>query len=438
MTFERLSDPSLWQRQVERYEQLGQRAWSEGLVPWRITTCPWVAHVEADLIEAFASAHPGPLTVWDVGAGTGRLAFHLATELERRGVTATLLLTDVARENVIAWRSQPQLKALREAGKLTLGVMNVLTDDLPRDLDTEAPLEVGPCVVLAHYLFDSLPCSAWRRVAGEVQEGWVSLAGEAVQWEWRAPTTEPPALRSDAPHLFPQGAIEATRRIAAACDNTFLLLIIDKGANTHPTLARHETLSAGVDFEAVRESFPALHWQSTEPSPVLQLAAISSEPLTTPLPDPWSLRRALEQVASDASTLRELVTRQHVLHDDPDTLAQMADQAHALLPTASLPEVEALVAAIARAADRHFLFRQTLDVPFTLGALAHAAGALRLAEALYLLSLTESGEKPGTLYNLALICRATERSSEAIQLLKHTLSLDPGHTKSLSLLSTLG
>ena len=437
MSFERLLSASIWARQLEHYDQLGQRAWSDGHVPWRVTTCPWVAHFEAEWIEAFAATHPGPLTVWDVGAGTGRLAFHLARELERRGVSATFLLTDVARPNVAAWHAQPQLQALREAGRLRLGVMNVLSDERPRDFETDVLIDVGPSVVLAHYLFDSLPCSAWRRADGQVQEGWVSLSDDQVQWAWRPATSSPPRLVSDAPCLHPDGAIEAISRIAAACGDRFVMLIIDKGANTHPTLARHHTVSAEVDFQALAAAHPSLNWLCTEPSPVLQLAAASPDALTRQLPDPKSLRHALEQVSAEPTTLTDLVALQTTLHDDPDTLAQLAEQAHRLLPTASLPEVEALVAAIARAADRHFVFHQTLDVPFTLGALAHAAGALRLAEALYLLSATESGELPGTLYNLAMICQATGRPRATRALLERTLALDPGHAKALALLAKL-
>ena len=97
-------------------------------------------------------------------------------------------------------------------------------------------------------------------------------------------------------------------------------------------------------------------------------------------------------------------------------------------------EVEAIVATIARAADRHFILRQRLDVPFELGAMAHACGALRLAESLYLSAIAESGEAPASLYNLALIMRSTDRAEYGQALIARVLELDPEHDRARKLL----
>lgn len=423
--FEPLRTASLWRRQNETYERLGQTAWSDALVPWRITTCPWLADAEAGLIAQFAKKFTEPLTVWDCGAGTGRAAFHLARALGERSVDARFLLTDVAQSNVEAWQHHPQLEHFEGQA------FDVLH---PR------ALALGPTVILAHYLFDSLPHSAWRRGAeGHVQEGWVAeCADGSIEWQWH--DAEAPARTIlTAEHLFPDGAMTALQTFANVTGHRFMVIAVDKGAAlSSPTLARHESISAGVNFEALESALPAA-WQfaSTPPSPVLQLATISSTP-SEPLPDIQHLLALINRVSAPATSLTEIIALQTALHDDPDTLAQLAPVIRTLLPlAASQGEVEALVACIARAAQRHFVFKQQLDVPFELATLAHSAGALMLAEHLYLLALRESGERASTLFNLAIVFRATKRQSQAEILLRRTLELDPEHSKAKALLSKI-
>lgn len=78
-------------------------------MPWRITTCPWLAQAEAELIAGFSTQFAEPVTVWDCGAGTGRATFHLARALGELGVDARFLMTDVAQSNVEALGHHPQL-----------------------------------------------------------------------------------------------------------------------------------------------------------------------------------------------------------------------------------------------------------------------------------------------------------------------------------------
>lgn len=418
-------------------------------MPWRVTTCPWTANFEADLICAFEIearrlgwlGEREPLTVWDVGAGTGRLTFHLARKLASRGANVRFLMTDVARSNVEAWQHQPQLRALIDAGTAHTGVMNVLTDEAPRTLETSQRIEVGPAVVLAHYLFDSLPHSAWRNDGAGLQEGWVSERPDGTfDWQWRAATTKAPHAVTPAPHLFPDGAVTAIDRFTRLTEGRFALLAIDKGANDCPTLARHETISAGVNFEALAAATPSLHWLDSVQSSTLQLAAAIPPALRDSTltrlwraPNIVQLLERLVALRDHGGSIDQVLELQRRLHHDPDTLVQLAPLIRQQLPSASLAQVEALVASIARAADRHFTLRQQLEVPFELATLAHACGALRLAEPLYLAAISESGETAASLYNLALLLRTTDRLPEARVLLARVIELDPAHERARAL-----
>lgn len=456
MVFRPLHESPLFSAQAEVYERLGMRAWSEGLVPWRATTCPALADVEASLIAAFArdcraegSLGPTtPLTVIDVGAGTGRLAFHLAPKLEALGVKAHLVLTDVAPSNVSTLSAQPQLRALADRGLVSFEVFDALA---PR------PVGAGQAtVLLAHYLFDTLPHRVFRLTgSGAAFEGLVDV--DETPWAWRyEPATLPRALegRSPGTFLLPVGAARALEAWRAELDGPLLVLAADKGVTPRgpgedPLLARHESISAGVDFAALaREVAP--EWQHlgpAEPSDVFALHAFTTGAARPELTDAWRRRGAANEVLAllgrfdallqDAPDAGALLAFLETTHDDPDLLAQLSGRLRELSLSLSEAEAARLVRLLAAAGERHFLFRQQVDVPFTLGITAHHLGALRLAVALYLRSLEESGAHESTLFNLALAQEALgapERAREALEVL---LAHSPGHERATEVLGRL-
>ncbi|MDX2011595.1 MAG: hypothetical protein SFW67_15450 [Myxococcaceae bacterium] len=435
-----LAESELWTRQAAVYERLGMRAWSEGVVPWRATTCPLLAEIEAELIAAFAS-DVGPVTVVDVGAGTGRLAFHLARALAARDVRARIILTDVAPSNLEALARQPQLSELAEADVVSFGAFDALAPHR---------LAEGPVVLLAHYLFDTLPHAAWRRHGGDTFEGSVDVTVEPWRWAFeRAPG--PPCLRGrgDGTFLVPVGAARALEAWKTTFAGPLLVLAADKGVTPRspeelPLLARHGSTSAGVDFEAlsaeVAPTYRAL--RPRDPSPVFALFAFVSGVTTPALDEAWTRRGRLGEVltvledfegllrsAPDASTLLSFLER---TAGDPDLLAQLTGRLRAL--PLDEAQAHALVRHLATAGARHFLFRQQLDVPFELAITAHHLGALELASALYVVSLRESGAHPSTLLNLALAHDALGRRGQAREALEVLLAHTPDHPRAQNLL----
>lgn len=441
-----------FRRQAERYERLGPRAWSEGIVPWRVTTCPLLADVEATLIAAFerdcrAAGALGPgerLTVLDVGAGTGRLGFHLAPRLEALGVRAEVVLTDVATSNLEALSAQPQLAALTQRGLVSVEPFDALAPHRLRG--------AGATVLLAHYLFDTLPHRAFRRASdGATFEG--LLDDEVEPWAWRyEPAALPAPLEGRPPGtwLVPVGGAAALDAWRRTLPGALLVLAADKGVTRRgpdedPLLARHESVSAGVDFEVLAQ-LTAPEWRHLgprAPSDVFSLHGFTTSPAQA-LDEAWATRGSANEVlhllerfeASGAPTtsVDALLDFLEGTCDDPDLLAQRCDR----LREAPLAEAQArrAVQLLARAAPRHFLFRQHFDVPFNLAVTAHHLGALRLAVALYLRSLEESGAHAATLLNLAMAQHAlgdVERACEALDvLLEHA----PGHPRAAELLAS--
>lgn len=433
--FRPLHQSPVFTEQVAAYTRLGQRAWSDGVVAWRATTCPLLADIEAEVIAGFdatlrqtgALGEGQVLPVIDVGAGNGRLGFHLAPRLEQRGVRACVVLTDVVASNVEALARQPQLAALASRGLVRFEPFDALAPT-PRS---------GPVVLLAHYLFDSLPHRAFRRSSAGTFELWF----DDETWGWRE---EPSALpvelqhRGDGTWLLPVGAIRALESFRAAFDGPVLVLVADKGVTPRgpdedPLLARHESVSAGVDFEALAAASPRwTHHGPTERDDTFSLHAFGTKPTT------WPGRAARNEVSA---LLRDLAAMNgpEVLRlferslFDPDVIAQAVP---VLLRERVDEALRApLLNAVLRGAQLHYRFRQQLDVPFALAGLAHHLGALELASALYRRSLDESGVHPSTLVNLALAQDGLGRREVATQLLEALLAEAPDHPRANELLS---
>lgn len=433
--FFRLHESPLFTDQAATYERLGMRAWSEGIVPWRATSCPLLAEIEATLIEGFARDVGARVTVIDVGAGTGRAGFHLAREFATRGIEATLVLTDVAPGNVEALANQPQLAALAAEGRVRFERFDALKPEASSE----------PTVLLAHYLFDTLPHRVFRRKGSRTFEGWVEV-DEALRWEFReAPLPAGLELPTSGTFLVPVGAMEALEVWRSAFSGPLLVLAADKGveprtADEDPLVARHDSTSAGVDFELLRRACPSLtHASPAKPSNVFALHAFASRK-SRAFDAAWSavgatnavleLVEALQQPPAALKGLFELVERSRF---DPDVIAQLS--ARFLEHDLDEGSARRLVEAVAIAAGRHFLFAQQLDVPFNLGVLAHRCGALQLAVPLYLLSLRESGAHASTLLNLARAQHELHRDDAALESLQALLELDPSHAFALELIT---
>ena len=83
----RFSESPIWELQRTYYEEQGLKAWQSGEVPLYITNNPMIARAYADIIFGFLQdrsrlGHTSePVTILELGAGSGRLAFHVLKEL---------------------------------------------------------------------------------------------------------------------------------------------------------------------------------------------------------------------------------------------------------------------------------------------------------------------------------------------------------------------
>jgi hypothetical protein len=301
----RLSRSRLWTLQRQFFETAGVGAWARGVVPYQATNNPVLARAFVDAVLAwtrdFARAalllRGEALHVVELGAGAGRFGYLFVRTLLSMVEAAALpappvryVLTDFVQANVDAWRRHPRLRPL-----LARGLLDVARFDVEQDEEIvlmESGLRLGreprPLVVVANYVFDSLPADAFEVSKGELRELHVALHATrpepepldpsvlsrfAVSHEGRPVRGSHYASQAldrildaygarlpSGAFLLPCGAIACVERLRAmAGGEPLVVLAADKGyvdeaqlaGLREPAIAAHGSVSLMVNFHAL-------------------------------------------------------------------------------------------------------------------------------------------------------------------------------------------
>jgi hypothetical protein len=304
----RLSESLLWSLQRRFYDSQGARAWASGVVPHYITGNGWIADGYAKVVigwlrdcTAAGTGEPGsfppldlrhPVTILELGCGSGRFGFQFLTRLldlldrsALRHVRVRYVMTDF---------TDSILEPLRRHAALQPWIAEGILDCV--HFDAIAPGgEIGeirnPLIVIANYVFDSLPQDAFAVRGGQlfellpvltVPDEEEDLAEPTilqrleVTWEERPVETSyygDPELDAmlreyverlkDSTLLMPVAAIHCLRRLATLADGRLLLLSGDKGycreelieGRGQPAVTTHGSLSMMVDYYALGRWF---------------------------------------------------------------------------------------------------------------------------------------------------------------------------------------
>ena len=168
------SESLIWQLNREYYQNEGIEAWRQGTVPHNLSSNAIVGKTYAELIFGFLRdlATKGQkhekVYILELGAGHGRLAFHVLKQLERLIEVADLdlppycyVLSDIVEENLQFFYEHPQFQNYFEKGALDLAYFDAIGSTeiqlrysglkiAPQSLDQ-------PLLVIANYFFDSIP-----------------------------------------------------------------------------------------------------------------------------------------------------------------------------------------------------------------------------------------------------------------------------------------
>ena len=293
----------IWQLQDAYFAARGIEAWRHGEVPHYVTSNPVIANSYAEIVLAFwrdrqrLAADGEPLTICELGAGSGRFAYHFLRRLAALCAQEDVppqafryVLTDAAEANLEFWRSHPCFEPFFADGRLDMASLDLTQ---PKSLS----LQVGgatigpaslhhPVVVIANYVFDSIPQDLFHFTGQRAYACLVSLAVDQDpaqldptellaklelhydDEELTGPAYEEPWLQRlidgyrlglrDAHVLFPAAGMRCLRRLEEFSAHGALVLTADKGnhrfdaleGESAPGLVRHGSISLPVNYHA--------------------------------------------------------------------------------------------------------------------------------------------------------------------------------------------
>ena len=487
-----LSQSVIWRLQRDFYAQRGLKAWNEDLVPSYITNNPFIAEIYAGIVAAFLQdcmSHPQrdssplsrevPLRILELGAGTGKFSYlflrKLTALLQKNNLPLHLVrycMTDTAQSLLTEWRENGYLQEFLSSGILEFEVFQA-----GQEYRQEAG---GPLVVIANYVFDSLPQDAFAIENGEIHEILATTSAAAdvetpylkdLRFSYRNSAIAPQRYTDDlwnsileqyrtrlsaATVLFPVNALQTLQQLSGSSDGRMLVLAADKGftheedlalAPRTPSLDFHgggRCFSQLVNFDAIGKYFLGKGGEALLPSKHFTNLNVCAFIRRNPGNDFPATRKAYEQPISAFG---------------PDDLFAVMSWLNAYLEEISLPQALALLRltrwdtvaltrlfpVIARQArnahaeridlrdavlntwENHYPLTKDENVlAFYCGVVLLELRFFQEAYSMFRKSQQLFAPSANTSYNLGLCCLGLGRSREALELMREACELDPG------------
>ncbi len=473
-----LSESALWSLNERFFQQAGPEAWKR--VPDYITTNPWNARIQADLVFGFLQdlAAEGkldgdrPVTVIELASGTGRFAWHLHRMLAERlrdsrlaDTQVRLVLTDLVDSNLQVARNHEHFAAAFDAGNVTAVAWDMKSDAPPVPID-------GPLVLLANYLLDGVPQGAWVVADGlhELLMGIATPEGVdpddpllldhiSVHWDVRPAAHAPlhqPLLAYYTDHVegaftVPVTGLDLLERVRGWSPDS-MVVVADKGVHhlqdvarqALPRIAHHGSISMSVNLHAMA-------WWQTH----LGGHALSSwhegQGLDTMVlvngVDPICTRRAYRRWedldAATWSTMRRMLPHQgpftprqalallRFTGHEPLTLGLVADSLVTAIEEGAVAPTS-VAAALERVSEATYVTGHQ-DVDFDLGRLWAALGSHHRAVRHFSRSTTTSPGHASAWARLAACHHQLGEPDQARKAVLRALTLDPAHEGALAI-----
>src|SRR5262249_19148881 len=159
------------------------------------TNNPFIAEIYAGIVVAFledclrqtpagspAISPENPLRILELGAGTGKFSYLFLHKLmpllrEKNIAPETVLysMTDCSEELIAYWRSNQYLAEFSRAGILEFELLRAEENTI-HGKGVPAQQARAPLVVIANYVFDSLPQDAFVINKGEISEALIATS----------------------------------------------------------------------------------------------------------------------------------------------------------------------------------------------------------------------------------------------------------------------
>jgi tetratricopeptide (TPR) repeat protein len=487
----------LWQLQRGYYARESTRAWSDSGLPQRITCNPVIALAYARVVLGFlrdwhAALVPGePVYIVELGAGAGRFGYLFLAEFQEllqrsplRDLVYTYVMTDFVEETVDFWQAHSQLQPFVTAGQLDFARFDL---EQPHDLTLRhAGVALGaarlrnPLVVLANYVFDSVPQDAFAVRAGRLHESLVTVSLPEGETDLAAPEAlarlqvsfaERPVTPDyyaredwdrilaryeqrlgDTHFVFPRAALQCMDGFRQLCGDRLLLLTGDKAYSREEELVEREEpdlawhagcFSLSVNHHAIGQYFLDRGGQFLATGFRPFVLDVSAFLLGRPPGDYLEARLAFDATLqrrhpADVTALKlglephytgldleQLLAWLRLSNWDPNLFCNVFTVLMDRLSDAPRHLHVELYRAIRELGRRYYYAGEAEDVPFFLAMLLCQMG--HYPDALQHLRRSQElhGEDAATSYNMALCHYQMRQFAKALQCLDRTLALDP-------------
>jgi hypothetical protein len=495
----RLSQSLIWTLQRSFYERHGVEAWRREGIPYHITSNTFIAEAYAQVVLGFlrdwSPFDPGePVYIVEMGAGHGRFGYLFLKKLLRlqqssalRDVRIQYVMTDLAERNLEFWREHPRLQPFLDSGLLDLACFDASRDTEIRLAISGRVLAPGavrnPMVMIANYVFDSIPQDAFWIEDGQLFESLVTLAPRQKEIDLDDPELlsrvdlsfqynpvdaeyygdpDLDAILDDhrqrlptTSFLFPVAALRCVRTFRDLSRDRLLLLSADKGFNRDdalllghgtPGITRHAQgcFSMMVDYRIFGEYFQRHGGEALHPSHRHESITASAFLLGAPagggaLETHQAYQTAIEGFGPDDffTLVRTLdLFRDALSPEQALAYLRLSGWDHRMLWSLiavfksgssgwSDAEKHELRDAIRQVWDFYYPIGEEEDLGFHLGVLLLEMQLYREALELFAESARLYGLEPGTAYNMGLCHYSLREMEPAARCIQQALELDP-------------
>jgi hypothetical protein len=503
----RFSEAPIWNIQREYYEQEGLKAWNNDQVPQYITCNPMIAAAYAEMIFGFLQdrANKGdssePVLIVELGAGAGRFAFHVLHELcqliDYAGVTLPsfrYIMTDLALNNVLAWKRHPALQAFIAKGILDFARFDAVHDSVLNLIVSETTISRGdlkqPLVIVANYFFDSIPQELLYVAEGQIYE-----ADVFIEYPKRKDSLKPSELLDqislhykhrrapeyeqetypyrdviaiyqeqleDSHILFPAAGLTCLERLNRLSQEGFLLITADKGDHLleswkfaePPELILHGSFSLTANYHAIQQVmeqngalalFPPQHYKNINvgciihmdnPIDYFQTRLAYRRFVERFGPDEFYSLKEWVDLHLDSMKLQQILSFWRLGGYDAEFFIQSTKQISSLLLDANDEEKQDILRGIQVMWSSYYVMEQRYDIALEAGLLLFEMEMYGDSKRFLEISINEDPEEivSTVYYCLAICCFELELEEDALNYIRMLLKHEPDHEEARELL----